>query len=215
MYELSALLCGIRKECSGAFKKKIIMSVYRNTSVNTDFYFLNMNTLSVKLLPIFSIIFQEFPKNSHSPPQFLQVIQTALKIPLPLSCFCFSAHVADVKGAINIQLNSLWVHINVHVTHGPPTELLMLWRVEIRMIEHWNGRNSSLNLFIYLLQDLTDSRKCNNWKKCNNKSGFKLAPLSSEHWCTWKTVVCRTSTLLTVQHLILLPEFYNADICAH
>lgn len=37
MYELSAVLSGIRKECSGAFKKKIIVSGYRKTSVNTDF----------------------------------------------------------------------------------------------------------------------------------------------------------------------------------
>lgn len=58
MYELSAVLCGMRKGCSGAFKKKIIMSGYRNTSMNTDFYWLmvlslflkNMSTSSVKLL---------------------------------------------------------------------------------------------------------------------------------------------------------------------
>lgn len=38
MYELSAVLYGGGKECSGAFKKKIIMSRYSNTSVNTDFH---------------------------------------------------------------------------------------------------------------------------------------------------------------------------------
>lgn len=38
MYELSAVLHGWRNECSGAFKKKIIMSRYSNTSLNTDFH---------------------------------------------------------------------------------------------------------------------------------------------------------------------------------
>ena len=38
MYELSSVLYGGGKECSGAFKKKIIMSRYSNTSVNTDFH---------------------------------------------------------------------------------------------------------------------------------------------------------------------------------
>lgn len=72
MYELSALLCGIGKECSSAFKKKIIMSGYRNTSVNTDFYWLTTRGFSeyrssVKLLPRFSLIFQEFQeKLSHT-----------------------------------------------------------------------------------------------------------------------------------------------------
>lgn len=38
MYELSAVLHGWRKECSDAFKKKIIMSRYSNTSLNIDFH---------------------------------------------------------------------------------------------------------------------------------------------------------------------------------
>lgn len=38
MYELSAGLYGGGKECSGAFKKKIIVSRHSNTSANTDFH---------------------------------------------------------------------------------------------------------------------------------------------------------------------------------
>ncbi len=38
MYELSAVLYSGEKECSGAFKKKIIMSSYSNTSANNDFH---------------------------------------------------------------------------------------------------------------------------------------------------------------------------------
>lgn len=37
MYELSAELHGGGKGCSGPFKKKIIMSGYSNTPLNTDF----------------------------------------------------------------------------------------------------------------------------------------------------------------------------------
>lgn len=90
MYELSALLCGIRKECSGAFKKKIIMSGYRNTSVNTDFYWLTMLRLSeyehleceVAAKAFFNISRISRKTVSHFfSVSFLQVLQTALKKP--------------------------------------------------------------------------------------------------------------------------------------
>lgn len=45
MYEMSAVLCGIRTECSGAFKRKIIVSGYRKPSMNTDFYWLMVFSL--------------------------------------------------------------------------------------------------------------------------------------------------------------------------
>lgn len=39
-YEMSAVLGGIRTECSGAFRRKIMVSGYRKPSMNTDFYWL-------------------------------------------------------------------------------------------------------------------------------------------------------------------------------
>lgn len=96
MYELSALLCGIRKECSGAFKKKIIMSGYRNTSVNTDFYWLTRLSLSeyehteceVAAKAFFNISRISRKTVSHSfSVSFLQVLQTGLKNPPPGSHF--------------------------------------------------------------------------------------------------------------------------------
>lgn len=105
MYELSALLCGIRKECSGAFKKKIIMSGYRNTSVNTDFYWLTMLSLSeyehseceVAAKAFFNIsrISRKNCVTLFFSVSFLQVLQTGLKNPPPGSRFCLSAHLAE------------------------------------------------------------------------------------------------------------------------
>lgn len=45
MYEMSAVLCGMRTECSGAFKRKIIVSGTRKPSMNTDFYGLTVFSL--------------------------------------------------------------------------------------------------------------------------------------------------------------------------
>lgn len=45
MYELSSVLHGGRKESSGAFKKKIIMSGYSNTSVNTHLHWAYLTEL--------------------------------------------------------------------------------------------------------------------------------------------------------------------------
>lgn len=61
----------------------------------------------------------------------------------------------------------------------------MLWRFEIRSIERCTDINSSLNLFYSLLQDLTGSRKCNNWRKCNNRQAFMVARLwcADGRWC--------------------------------
>lgn len=78
----------------------------------------------------------------------------------------------------------------------------MLWRVEIGTTERWTHINSSLNLFFYLLQDLT--RKCNNGRKCNNKSEFIVVRLCGQHQCMQTMIHCRRSRLLSVEQFYLL-----------
>lgn len=45
MYEMSAVLCGVRTERSGASRRKIRVSGYRKPSMNTDFYWLMVFSL--------------------------------------------------------------------------------------------------------------------------------------------------------------------------